>query len=92
MFRWRKKAPRLGVPTRTPYVWADVAVPPPIEPNSDAATQNLPESPRARGTGRLARIRLGFADGSQLEIDDESENSRALRRLADVILGDRTSR
>ena len=38
---------------------------------------------------RRTRIRLGFADGSQVEIAEGSPDSMALHRLADVIMGDR---
>jgi hypothetical protein len=97
VFRWRKKTPRLGVPTRTPYVWADVAVPP-SEPAETAthpaapadASAVLPPEPlfaAPPAPARLASIRLGFSDGTSLELDEGSVESDAFRAAALRLLG-----
>lgn len=65
-----------------PPIEPPVAVPmPPDEPVPAAAAPNVAIAARQR-------VRLGFADGSSVDIEDGSSESDALTRTASRLLGD----
>jgi hypothetical protein len=76
-----------------PTAWAEVALPPPIAEAVVATPVVVPvvlptASPVVSPVpAKRAAVRLGFADGSSVEVDDASGESQALLATASRLLG-----
>lgn len=85
VFRRRKKAERAGVHRRTVYAWSTVALPPPVPAAAMAPAPIIPppaSSVTRSATNARANVRLGFHDGTSVELDDSCGASQALRDVA----------
>jgi hypothetical protein len=70
-----------------PKLWAEIALPPPLE----TATLSPSEEPVVEAlepalAGTRSTVRLGFADGTSVEVDSESAESAAFRATATRLL------
>jgi hypothetical protein len=85
VFRRRpKQAEYVG--RHRPGSWGETALPPPIEGNRvDAVLDNV--EPAVTIAPRQAKVRLGFADGTSMELSDGSGESDAFRATASRLLG-----
>jgi hypothetical protein len=80
--RRQRAAGRHAMPVRRPGSWAEIALPPPAAPAPIVPDpQPAPSLPSVR-----PKVRLGFTDGTQVEVPDTSGEFRALRALADRII------
>jgi hypothetical protein len=63
--------------------WAEVALPPPLEtPAWSPPDEPVTEAFAPALAGSRSTVRLGFADGTSLELDTASGESQALRDFA----------
>jgi len=90
--RRRRPAGRhASLPGHRPGTWAEVALPPRVQvvppPSVPEALLETP-SPMAP---TQPRVRLGFADGTSVEIDSASQASTALRETASRLLASEDS-
>ncbi len=98
LFRRRRRTAEAAY---VPYVprhagWAQTALPPEAAAPPPPAAPPVPVAPTVpvpRATARPAPpppgapgVRLGFADGTEVELDGSDPSARALRTVADVIV------
>jgi hypothetical protein len=70
-----------------PKPWAEVALPPPLEAQSwSPAAEPVIEAFAPALAGTRSTVRLGFADGTSVEVDSASAESDAFRLTATRLL------
>jgi hypothetical protein len=86
----RFRRPRNDVRTFAPEprkLWAEVALPPPLESTAwSPDTEPVVEVLATAFAGSRSTVRLGFADGTSVEVDSESAESDAFRATATRLL------
>jgi hypothetical protein len=86
--RRRDERDATAEPTYRPALWAEVALPPPLEaPAWSPADEPVIEAFAPALAGSRSTVRLGFADGTSLELDTASGESDAFRATAMRLLG-----
>jgi hypothetical protein len=96
--RRRKHSDRDETPAPREHrkLWAEVALPPPPEPPLEPPFETQRWSPVSEpvtdvfppaAVGNISRVRLGFADGTSVEVDRGSDDSSELIATASRIFG-----
>jgi hypothetical protein len=74
-------------PAERPKLWAEVALPPPLETATWAPSEEpVVAAPAPAVVRSSSTVRLGFADGTSVEVDSESAESAAFRATATRLL------
>jgi hypothetical protein len=104
LFRRRRRlvGGDVGLPDHRPGSWAEIALPPCVEPEPADATappaqlaapakspapQPVHQLMAAPIVPRQSRVRLGFADGTSVDLEEESGTSEELKATASRLLG-----
>jgi hypothetical protein len=83
-WRRRREQPRHAV-SRQPASWAEPAFPPaPVTTELATAVPVAPVDVPVQAAG----VRLGFADGSEVALDERDPSALALRAVADLLVQD----
>jgi hypothetical protein len=86
----RFRRPRNDVRSVAPEprkLWAEVALPPPLESGTwSPEAEPVMEVLAPAFAGSRSTVRLGFADGTSVEVDSESAESDAFRATATRLL------
>jgi hypothetical protein len=84
--RFRRRREQRDGPAESTYrsmPWAEVALPPPLEaPAWSPPDESVTEGLASALVGSRSTVRLGFADGTSLELDTASGESQVLREFA----------
>ncbi|HTW21823.1 MAG TPA: hypothetical protein VME70_16630 [Mycobacteriales bacterium] len=83
--RRKRKAAKLGPARRTAYEWSAVALPRPVPVTEVVAEPAAAPMTTVQAPVRSS-VRLGFADGSSMDIDDASVVSDEIRATARRLL------
>ena len=86
MFWWRRrrhKPAHASPPRRQGATWIAPAFPPEVE---QAVVTAVAEPPGVPGQRSQAAVRLGFNDGSEMQLTEEDPRAKALKAVADLLV------
>jgi hypothetical protein len=82
-WRRRRTPAHAALPARRQATWAAAAFPPEVEAAVAAAVAAPPIVPTQRSE---SAVRLGFDDGSEMQLAAEDPRARALQAVADLLI------
>jgi hypothetical protein len=87
---WRRLSGRQDPPARHAARWAEPALPPATPVVTPPVTP--PATPVVTAVEPVPGVRLGFVDGTQVELDRGHPSARALRAIADLLVQEHPDR